>query len=62
MAHAGDFQKLILVASPQVLGTMREAMHQEVTDKIVGEVAKTLTNHPLTEIEEIVTDSLRAAA
>ncbi|WP_371153903.1 host attachment family protein [Jannaschia sp. 2305UL9-9] len=62
MAHAGEFDRLILVASPQVLGTMRGALHQEVSDKVIGEVAKTLTNHPLHEIESIVSDSLRQAA
>ncbi|MFO6463345.1 host attachment family protein [Jannaschia sp. KMU-145] len=58
MAHAGKFERLVLVASPMVLGVMRDEMHQEVTSKIVAEIDKTLTNHPLNEIEKIVSDEL----
>lgn len=54
MAHAGKFESLILVASPQVLGNLRGEMHKEVSDKVVGEIPKTLTNHPVHEIEKIV--------
>ena len=53
-AHEGNFERLILVASPQVLGALRDELHQEVTKRIVGEVDKTLTNHPLDEIEEML--------
>ncbi|MEL6884651.1 MAG: host attachment family protein [Pseudomonadota bacterium] len=53
-AHKGAFDKLVLVASPQVLGTLRSDMHKEVTDKIVADIPKTLTNHPVDEIERIV--------
>ncbi|MFC3614584.1 host attachment family protein [Lutimaribacter marinistellae] len=53
-AHKGKFSELVLVASPQVLGELRKDMHQEVTNKIVAEVAKTLTNHPIDEIEKLV--------
>ncbi len=54
LAHQGRFSKLILVAPPNTLGEMRQEMHQEVTDKIIGELDKTLTNHPVHEIEKIV--------
>ncbi|UWQ16757.1 host attachment family protein [Jannaschia sp. M317] len=62
MAHAGKFEKLVIVASPQVLGVVRDEMHKEVRDKLIGTVDKTLTNHPVHEIEEIVTGALRDAA
>ena len=58
MAHAGRFETLVIVASPQVLGVLRGEMHQEVSSKVVGEIPKTLTNHPLNEIEKIVTTDL----
>lgn len=58
MAHAGRFEKLVIVASPQVLGVLRGAIHKEVSDKIVAEIPKTLTNHPMREIERIVKDEL----
>ena len=54
MAHRGDFKKVILVAPPVVLGEMRKAMHKEVADRIASEVPKTLTNHPVPEIERIL--------
>lgn len=53
-AHKGNFDDIILVASPAVLGDLRDELHQEVTAKVVAEIDKTLTNHPLDEIEKIV--------
>ena len=52
LAHRGAFKKLIVVAPPTVLGDMRKELHKEVRDRIVAEVPKTLTNHPIDEIEK----------
>lgn len=60
MAHAGKYDRLVLVASPQVLGVVRDEMHKEVADRLVAEIDKTLTNHPLPEIEAIVAERLAA--
>ncbi|WP_339770233.1 host attachment family protein [uncultured Pseudosulfitobacter sp.] len=60
-AHKGHFDKLIIVASPQVLGVLRDEMHSEVTSKIIAEIPKTLTNHPVNEIEKIVKHELETA-
>jgi len=57
MAHRGDFKQIVLIAPPFVLGELRKKLHQEVADKVVGEIAKTLTNHPVYDIESL----LRAA-
>lgn len=54
MAHRGDFEKLILVAPPLVLGALRKQLHKEVESRVTGEVPKTLTNHPVYEIEKIL--------
>jgi protein required for attachment to host cells len=54
LAHRGDFDRIILVAPPLVLGEMRQKLHKEVEDKVAGEIAKTLTNHPLPEIEKLL--------
>ncbi|MBP0482319.1 host attachment family protein [Sagittula salina] len=59
-AHKGHFDKLVIVASPQVLGVLREEMHKEVADKVIAEVPKTLTNHPVREIEKLVKKELDA--
>lgn len=53
-AHAGEFRRIVLVAAPHVLGDLRDRLHQEVRDRVVGEVPKTLTNHPVEEIEAVL--------
>ncbi|XHC00428.1 host attachment family protein [Nitratireductor sp. ac15] len=54
LAHRGKFSKLVLVAPPLVLGELRKEMHKEVEDKVIGEVAKTLTNHTVGDIEKVL--------
>lgn len=60
MAHRGDFDRIVLAAAPDTLGAMRGSLHKEVLDKVVGEVAKNLTGHPLPEIEKILTRELKS--
>ncbi|VWX56217.1 host attachment family protein [Sphingorhabdus sp. 109] len=52
LAHQGAYKRLILVADPDTLGEIRPLLHQEVSDKIVLEQAKTLTNSPVADIEK----------
>ena len=61
-AHKGMFEKIVLVAAPNVLGDLRKELHQEVTRRVVAEIPKTLTNHSLDEIEKRVAEDLRDAA
>ena len=35
-AHRGAFERLVLVASPKVLGDLRAALHKEVADKVIA--------------------------
>ena len=60
-AHRGAFDKIVIVAPPPTLGELRQEMHKEVADKVVCEVPKTLTNHPIEDIEKIVKGELAAA-
>ena len=60
-AHSGKFDHIVLVAPPNTLGELRQQLHQEVSNKVVGEVPKTLTNHPIDEIEKIVAKELADA-
>jgi protein required for attachment to host cells len=53
-AHAGRFDRLVLVAPPKILGEMREALHPAVSERIVSEIPKTLTNHSLDKIENLL--------
>jgi protein required for attachment to host cells len=57
-ARKNAFDKVVLVASPQVLGTLRADMHPEVAHRVVAEVPKTLTNHSLAKIQSVLTAEL----
>jgi protein required for attachment to host cells len=54
-AHEGAFSKLIVVAPPVTLGDLRKELHPEVIERVVAEVAKTLTSMPPDEIERALT-------
>jgi protein required for attachment to host cells len=60
--HRGHFRRIVLVAPPKTLGELRAKLHPEVAHSVVGEVHKTLTNHPLDQIEKIVKSELEASA
>lgn len=51
------FSHLVLIADPQTLGQIRPQLHQETTKRLVGELAKTLTNSPLADIERALAAS-----
>lgn len=53
-AHKGDFSEIVLVAAPAVLGKVRKELHKEVADKVVAEIDKDLTNHPVDKIEKLI--------
>ena len=53
-AHRGDFEHIIIAAPPLVLGELRKKMHQEVAERVVGEIPKTLTNQPVYDIEKML--------
>ena len=46
-----EFEALVVVAPPKTLGELRKHYHKEVEKRLVGEVAKDLTNMPVAEIE-----------
>jgi protein required for attachment to host cells len=49
-----EFEHLFLVADPKTLGEIRPQLHAETTKRITGELAKTLTNSTLEDIEKIL--------
>ncbi|TDH38588.1 host attachment protein [Pseudohoeflea suaedae] len=53
-AHKQKFKDLVLIAAPAVLGEMRKELHKEVSDRIIAEIDKDLTNHPVDKIEQLV--------
>ncbi|MCZ7676019.1 MAG: host attachment family protein [Roseovarius sp.] len=61
-AHGGKFDRIVLVAPSRILGELRDKMHKVVTDRVVAEVSKDLTNHPLHKVEEMLKAELDPAA
>jgi len=61
MVHQGRIKRLVIAAAPRILGEIRHSLHKEVEAVLVGEIDKTLTNHPIDEIEKIITDELSDA-
>lgn len=53
-ALRNGFDSLIIVAPPRTLGELRKHYHKEVERRIVGEIPKDLTGHPVEEIERIL--------
>lgn len=53
-AHKGDFDQVVLVAAPSVLGELRKHLHKEVSSRVIGEIDKDLTNHAVGDIETLV--------
>lgn len=50
-ALKNQFEHIVLIADPQSLGRMRPLLHKETLSRMVGELAKTLTNSPVEDIE-----------
>jgi len=53
-ALANDYERLIVVAPPAVLGEMRKHYSKALSARLVGEIGKDLTGHPATDIEKAI--------
>lgn len=60
-AHKGAFDRIVLVAAPNVLGALRKELHKEVQERVVAELDKDLTNHPLDQVEDMLKEALDPA-
>lgn len=56
-ALSGDYEQLLIVAPPSTLGDLRKHYHKEVERRLIGEIAKDLTNHPVDQIEKVIAES-----
>lgn len=54
LAEAGDYDELVVVAPPRCLAELRDQFDATVTRRLVAEIAKDLTKHPVGEIAEIL--------
>jgi protein required for attachment to host cells len=50
-AHANEFQRLIIVAPPKVLGVLRKSLHKEVLNRLEAEVPKELATYSVPRIQ-----------
>jgi protein required for attachment to host cells len=53
-ALAKRFRDLVLVAPPKALAEIRPRLRPEARERLVAEINKDLTNHPVYEIEKIL--------
>lgn len=58
MVQRDRIKKMVLIAPPKVLGEMRDQMHDTVKSRVIAEIPKTLTGHPLPELQKIVIGDL----
>jgi len=61
-AHEHAFARIVLVAPARVLGELRRKLHKEVAARVVAELAKDLTNHPLDKVEALLKAELDPTA
>ena len=52
---AGEISALVVVAPPKTLAELRDAFSDSLRSKIIAEVNKDLTKHPVHEIERLLT-------
>lgn len=53
-ALRNDYDALFVIAPPKTLGELRKHYHKEVSGRLVGELDKDLTGHPVDQIEKIL--------
>jgi len=53
-------KKVVLVAPPRVIGELRAALDENIRKRIVAEIEKDLTKHPVHEIEKYLLESAEA--
>jgi protein required for attachment to host cells len=54
-ADDNRFEKLILVAPPNTLATLRKKLDAKTAERVVAEIDKDLTKHPVPEIARVLT-------
>jgi protein required for attachment to host cells len=50
----GKIEHLVVVAAPRTLGELRKRYHKALEAVLVGEIAKDLTGHSITDVEKII--------
>lgn len=56
-ALKGDLGDIVIAADPKTLGQIRQHCHRETEKRIIGEIAKDLTNQPVAAVERAIADA-----
>jgi len=54
MVRASKAKALVVVAPPRTLADLREAFHPDVKARVIAEIHKDLTRHPVWQIESLL--------
>ena len=57
MVLEGRIEKLIIIAAPRSLGEMRRSYHSKLSDVLIGEIDKVMTNASVSEIEDALSQA-----
>ena len=52
LVRAQNVKAIVIAAPPRTLADLRQSFHADVKARIVAEITKDLTNHPIDEIEK----------
>ncbi|UXN68147.1 host attachment protein (plasmid) [Devosia neptuniae] len=50
----GNVEGIVIVAAPRALGEMRKHYHKALAAKLLGEIAKDLTGHSVSDVEAAI--------
>lgn len=59
-ALTNDFDALAIIAPPKTLGELRKKLHKEAEKRVVVEIDKEMTGHPIEDIEKLIVNSTKA--
>lgn len=59
-ALANDFEALAIIAPPKTLGELRKQLHKEAARRVVCEIPKEMTGHPIPAIEALIVSATKA--
>jgi protein required for attachment to host cells len=54
LGHAGNYEELVVVAPPKMLGDLRAKFHPEVAGAVVAEIPRDLTTYSVPEIGKML--------
>ena len=59
-ALSNDFEAIAIIAPPKTLGELRKKFHKEATRRVVLEIPKEMTGHPIPDIEALLVNATKA--